>query len=117
MKQMRVFVLLVAAAVLAACAQLGLPTADTFNQKVAVAYGTVQSVLDTTTQLLVAKKITVDDAKRVEASAVAAKAGIDAARTLHATDPTGAETKIDAIKATLTALTTFLAAQQAAKGG
>ena len=39
-----------------ACAQLGLPTPQTFNEKMATAYATVTAVRDTATKLLVAKK-------------------------------------------------------------
>lgn len=108
----RSFVFLIAAALLSACAALGLPQAETFNQKAAVAYGTVQSVVDTATTLLQAKKITADDAQSVQASADVAKQGIDTARKIHLADPTAANAKLDAIRTGLTALSAYLATKK-----
>lgn len=96
-------------AMLSACASLGLPTAQTFNEKLAVAYGSVTQVRETAAQLLVAKKITVEDAVNVQVAADTARQGLDVARAQHATDPTGTMSKLDAIRTALTALAGYLA--------
>lgn len=100
---------------LAACAQLGLPQAETFNQKVAVALGTVTQVRTSATTLLDAKTISVDDAQNVLTATDNARAGIDIARKAHATDPAGADSKLTAIRATLTAIAGYLATKQGGK--
>lgn len=100
-----------AVVLLAACAQLGLPTPQGFNEKLAVGYGTVTQVRETATALLQQRKISSDDAVNVQASADVARVGLDTARALHASDPAAADAKLTAIKTSLTALTTYLAAR------
>lgn len=100
---------------LAACAQLGLKAPETFNQKVAVAYGAVTQVRETTTALLTAKKISAEDAQNLQASADAARLGVDTARKIQATDPTAANARINAVMTSLNALAAYLASREAAK--
>jgi hypothetical protein len=95
------------------CAQLGLPTAQTFNQKLAVGYGTVTTARNTAATLLTAGKITADDAQNVQNQADNIRAGLDIARQMNKTDPTGAGTKLDATIAALQLLQTYLTS----KGG
>lgn len=97
---------------LQACAQLGLATPETFNQKAAVALGTVTQVRESATTLLAAKQITADDADNVLKATDVARTGIDTARKMQATDPTGANSKLDAIRTGLTAVATYLASRQ-----
>lgn len=94
---------------LVACAQLGIPAPETFNERLAAGYGTVAQVRVTATTLLDAKKITSDDAQNVLAATDAARQGLDVARSLSKTDLTAAEGKVTAIRATLTALSGYLA--------
>lgn len=96
---------------LVACQQLGVPSPETFNQKLAVAYTSVTAVRTTATQLLAARKISPDDAENVNASADVARAGLDVAR--RTSDPAAANAKLTAAVAALTALQTYLAT----KGG
>lgn len=108
------FMLLCASLLLAACsgcAQLGLPTAQTFNEKMAVAYGSVTQVRETATVLLQQKKITADDAANVLQATDVARTGLDTARKIHAVDPSGASAKLDSIRTGLSALAAYLAAR------
>lgn len=94
---------------LVACTALGVPSPDTFNEKAAVALGTVTQVRATTLQLLQAKKITADDAQHVQSQADNARAGIDIARGLSKTDLTAAGNKLAMATAVLTAAQAYLA--------
>lgn len=98
----------------AACAQLGIAPADTFNKKAAVAISTVTEVRETAAAALQAGKITPDQARDVQAKADAARDGVQAARQVAAQGDYGsAQTRIDAIQATLQALHTYLIQRQA----
>lgn len=97
---------------LTACAQLGLPTATTFNEKLAAGYSSVTAVRSSATTLLVAKKISSDDAQNIQTQADTARAGLDVARTISKTDQTAANARLTAIRTVLTALSTYLASRQ-----
>ena len=97
---------------LPACAQLGVPTADTFNQKLAVAIGSVTAVRETATTLLKAQKITADDAQNVQDGANNARTGIEVARTLSKANMTAADNKLTAVSTALQALNAYLAARR-----
>lgn len=100
--------LLAAAFALGACAQLGLQTPETFNQKVAVAYVTVTQVRETATQLVANGTISADDALNVQTASNVARTGIDTARALHATDPAAGNAKLESIRVGLNAVVTYL---------
>jgi len=107
--------ILLAVALLQGCAQLGIAPADTFNKKAAVAIATVTEVRETATAALQAGKITPDQARDVQAKADAARDGIQAARQVAAQGDYGsAQTRLDAIQATLQALHTYLIQRQTA---
>lgn len=113
MKQFRITaiymaVLIMLSMIVVGCASLGVPTPQTTNERLLAGYGTVTEVRATATDLLVAKKINVDDAKNVQAQADNLRAGLDVSRTLVATDPKAADTKLTATIAGLTALRTYL---------
>lgn len=99
-------------ALCAACAQVGLPTAETFNQKLAVGYGTVTQIRTSALQLLQAKKITADDAQNINNSADQARSGLDIARSLSATDLSAANNKLVMATTILTAAQAYLATRQ-----
>ena len=94
---------------LAACAQLGLPTPDTINEKIAAAQGSVTQVRVTATQLLNSKTITVADAENALKVTDAASEGIVVARALAAQDPNAAQARLTMIVTTLTAVQAYLA--------
>lgn len=94
------------------CAGIGVVSPTTFNEKLAVAYGTVTEIGVTTSTLLKAGKIKSDDAQNVHDQAVHAKTGLDIARSMSSIDITSASGKLEAIRTVLTALTTYLATKQ-----
>jgi PBP1b-binding outer membrane lipoprotein LpoB len=112
MKALRYASFLVAVMVLAGCAQLGLATPETFNQKAAVAMGSVTQVRETATSLLQAKQINTADAENILKATDVARTGIDTARAMHASDPTAANSKLESIRTGLAALTAYLASKQ-----
>ena len=89
---------------LAACAALGVPKADTFNKQVIVANSIVESVATTAASLYVAGKITDEERASVYQQGTEARAGIELVRQLHATDPLKAENRLNTIIVALTAL-------------
>ena len=93
------------------CAQLGVPTADTFNQKLAVAIGSVTAVRETATTLLKAQKISADDAQNIQDGANLGRTGIEVARTLSKVNMAAAEGKLTAVTTSLAALQTYLASR------
>lgn len=97
---------------LAACAQLGIPQADQFNERVAVGYATVTAVRASATTLLDARKISSADAVNVQQQADTARAGLDIARTLDTTSPAAADAKLQSALTVLTALETYLRSKQ-----
>jgi hypothetical protein len=99
---------MVAVAAIVGCSTAGLPEAKTFNERAAVAYGTVTAVRNTTTELLVSKKITNQDARNVQDQADLARAGIDTAVSVHTSDPNGAESRLTTATTILQALQSFL---------
>lgn len=105
-------VLMFAATLMQSCTSLGIANADTFNKKVAVAYTTVNATTDITTDLLIAKKISVDDARAVRAKLNDAVTAIAAARAGYDTDPKFSENKLADTLKIVAALQTFLQSKQ-----
>ena len=94
------------------CAALGLPSADTFNEKLVVAVSLVTAVRTTATTLLTEGKITANDTDNALKATDAARAGIEVARTLSKTDMTAADSKLTAVRTTLVALQSYLATKK-----
>ena len=90
------------------CETLGLPKAETFNEKAAVALGTITTVRQTTTTLLNEKKITADDGQHVLVATDSARAGVDIARNLNKSNPTAANAKLESVRAGLVAVQAYL---------
>ena len=105
--------LMAAAALLTACAMLGSPTPQTFNQKLAVAVATVTEARNTATTLLAAGKISAADAQNIQAQADVAREGLNVARGLSSTDLTAASTRLEMTNAALRALQTYMIAKGA----
>lgn len=95
----------------AACAALGVPEATTFNQRVAVAQGQVTAARLTAAQLLAAGLISADDAANVQQQADSARAGIDIARSLHASAPAAGEDRLALSITVLQALQAYLSSK------
>lgn len=99
-------------ALVTACAQLGVPTPETLNQRIAVTVGTVTAVRASTTTLLTAKKLSADDADNIQRQADNVIAGAQVARSLATTDPAAADAKLQQTRAVLTALQQYIAAKE-----
>lgn len=95
-------------ALLCACAQLGLVTPQSFSERLAAGYTAATTVRSTTTALLEAKRISVADAANLQNGADNARAGLDIARDIHATEPGAAETRLTATITALSALSAYL---------
>lgn len=96
-------------ALMVGCAQLGIPTADTFSERLAAGYALNSQVRATATELLTAKKISSVDGQNVLEQTNNARAGLDVARALSATDLKSADGKLTAVRTALTALNAYLA--------
>lgn len=93
---------------LAGCQTLGIPQAETFNQRLAVGYVGVTTARQTALTLLQADKIGTDDAQQVQQQADNLRAGLDVARSLRASSPQAADSKLTATLAALQALDAYL---------
>lgn len=100
--------LILATALLTACAQLGVPAADTFNKKAVAAHNTVTAVAKAATTLRAAGKLSDADRDNVVATLRSAETGIDLATMVAKTDAPAGMTKLDTSIAVLTALQTYL---------
>lgn len=94
---------------LASCASLGVPAADTFNKKLDAAYNTVTAAANTTATLYTAGKITPERKTQIVAVLRTANTSLDDAALLSKTDLSTASGRLDAIVATLGALQSSLA--------
>lgn len=103
----RAATLALAALALGACAVLGLQP-DSFNERVAVAYSTVSAVRDAAAVALDAGSIDVAEAENIQVQAHHARAAIDLARVVAATDPAQADAKLAATLTALQALSDYL---------
>lgn len=111
LRNLSVFLLVFA---LAACAQLGIAPADTFNKKVAAAAASVQTIYDAGNAAYQADKITTEQASNLVDALNGVLATLNTAEKMHAADPTGAETKLAAALQILTALNAYIITHQAA---
>ena len=91
------------------CESLGLPKANTFNERAAAALGSITTIRQTATTLLEQKRITADDGQNVLTQTDTARAGVDIARNLNKSNPQAADTKLTSVITVLTALQSYLA--------
>lgn len=94
------------------CASVGLPSPKDFNDKLTAGYSTVTAVNASTEKLLTAKKIGSDDAQQILDQTRNARVGLDIARSVHKTDPAGADNKLTAIRTALSALAAYLSTKE-----
>lgn len=97
-----------------ACAQVGLPPAETFSDKLAAGYSLNAQVRATAAELLKIKKISVADAEQVLAQTDNARAGLDVARELSKFNLEAADAKLTAMRTALLAVQTYLATRKGA---
>jgi hypothetical protein len=93
---------------LAGCAALGILTPENFSERLAAGYVTVTGIRNTAGDLLEAQKIGSQDAENIQAAADTGRAGLDISRTMRASDPDGADDRLTATIAGLTALEAYL---------
>jgi hypothetical protein len=105
------YLLVLLCAMLVACASAGLPTPQTFNERVATAQASVTQMRSTATVLLNAKKISSADALNVLKQTDAAAEGIALAMLVGATNPAAGDAKLQTVMAVLSALQAYLAAK------
>jgi hypothetical protein len=105
--------LLFAFLLLSACAQLGVPSPDTFNKRALAGYSTVEGIAKTATELRTAGKLSDADRDNVVATSRTAIAGLDLARQVHSANPQAGEDKLTATIAVLTALQAYMATKGA----
>ncbi len=103
---MRALAVLMIGAVLAACAQMGVPQPQSCQQRLAYAYGVNTAVREASVAELKAGAITTEDMEHIIALNDQARALLDAARTLP--DPAQAESRLALATAVLTELQAFL---------
>jgi hypothetical protein len=101
-------------AALTSCAQLGLPTANTFQERLTAAVALNAEVRRSAAFLLDAKKLTVSDGQNVLEQTNNARAGLDIARTIGRADPAAGDSKLTSIRTVLLALQAYLATKQGA---
>jgi len=111
-RQFQAFVL-AACIALAGCASMGVPSPETFNQRVAVGIASVSTARDTAATLLAAGKISREDAINIQKQADVAREGLDVARKMEAAgDTNGGSTRLEVANAALRALQTYLVQKQ-----
>lgn len=112
MRAIRISLATFAVTLLMACAQLGLLTPETMNEKIATVQSSVTQVRMTATQLLQTKRISTADAENALKVSDAAAEGIIVARQLATQDTAAAQYRLTAIVTTLTAIQTYLATKK-----
>lgn len=101
---------------MAACAQLGIKTPQSFNERAAAALSTVTASRNAALALLQQKSITAVQAQRINNDADVARALIDDAIALHEVSAPAGETKLEAAQQTIRMLRALVHATEA-KGG
>lgn len=99
---------------LAACSVFGVPTPETFRERLAAGYVTVTSARTSATLLLDNRIISAEDGLNVLEQTDNARAGLDIARSMETADLSNASAKLDAVLAGLRALDGYLCVK---KGG
>lgn len=101
------------AALVCACSTLNLAPAQSFGQRLAYAYGAHTAVLEATARAHAAGSLSAADVQHVTGAADQSRALLDAARELQASDPAGADTRLQTAAHILAELQTWLRARGA----
>lgn len=104
--------LFLALALLTACAQLGVTSPQTFQDRLVIGYSTITEVTTAANTLLLADSLRASDGQNIANQASVLKAGLDVAREIAKTDPTQAENRLTAIRTALVGLQTYLASRE-----
>lgn len=97
---------------LTACAFFGVPTPETFNERLAVGYSSVTTVRQSTLNLLQAGKLTPDRARDIQDQADLVRDSLDAAKQLSDVDLTDANDRLTIALEGLNALEAYLRTKQ-----
>ena len=112
MSKLKVSTVTILLVMLTACQTIGVPTPQSFSERLAAGYVSVTAVRQSATTLIVAGKISAGDAENIQAQADNARTGLDVARTLRGTDVTAADAKLQAALTILTALDAYVRSRQ-----
>jgi hypothetical protein len=93
---------------LGACASLGLPAPQGFDQQLATAYGVHTAVVSATATALTAGTLSSAEATEVQTQERSARAMLDLAREVKTSNPTAASSDLALATTALTALQTYL---------
>lgn len=104
----RSYLLPLALFLLAACATLGVPSPETFNEKETAAISTARGVISTARGLLLADKLTPDDVDNLIKQANAFMEAVKVAHEIHATSATMGEDRLAAAVIGLNAINAYL---------
>jgi hypothetical protein len=97
------------AMLLSACTALGIQAPETFNQRLAVGYVTVEGVAKQAQALRASGKLSDADRANVVSTNASAIAALDLAKQMHATNPQAGTEKLTAAITVLNALSAYLA--------
>lgn len=97
---------------LTSCAQLGLPTATTFQERLTAGYALNTEVRNSAATLLNARKLSADDGQNILSQTDNARTGLDVARAIAKGDPKAGDAKLTAVRTVLLALQAYLASRQ-----
>lgn len=100
--------ILAAISVLVGCATFGLPTPESFEERLASGYVTVTGVRNLAGTLLEAGKITAADARNIQNSADVGRQGLEVSELVYETNPDEGKTRLDATLIGINALMDYL---------
>lgn len=90
----------------------GCATPQSFNERLLAGYSTVTEIRNGATAAVTAKKIGSADAQNIQAQADTARAGLDLASGMRASQPKAAEDKLSATRTVIQALKTYLLSKE-----
>lgn len=108
-------VVIIAVASLAACAQLGVAPADTFDKKAVAGYAGVKAASDSVATLYQGGRLSGDEARSASMALHQVVAGLDTAVSLSKTNPQAAGDRLTLAITALSTLQAFLLQRQGAK--
>jgi hypothetical protein len=94
------------------CSVFGVPAPETFSERLAVGYATVTTARNTAATLVSEGSLSAEDGENVLEQTDNARAGLDIARKISATDPDGANARLTSILVGLEALQAYLRSRE-----
>jgi len=96
----------------AGCAALGVPPANTFNKRAVVANATIEASAITVKRLYDAGKISAEESRDLVDNLQVAASTVDGAVAIYKADPTEANTRLEAVILGLQTLEAYLRSKQ-----